>query len=58
MLKKIDIKNRMCYCFDDIIKFEYFGLDALLIDEKLYEIKGALSVLRQLLAIESPLKMT
>ena len=58
MLKKIDIKNHMCYCFDHIIKFEYFGLDALLIDEKLYEIKGALSVLRQLLAIESPLKMT
>ena len=26
-LKEIDIKNRMCYYFDDIIKIEHFDLD-------------------------------
>ena len=33
-LKEIDIKNRTCYYFDDIIKFENFDLDNILIDEK------------------------
>ena len=33
-LKKVHIKNRTCYYFDDIIKLEYFGLDNILIDEK------------------------
>ena len=26
-LKEIDIKNRTCYCFDDIIKMEDFYFD-------------------------------
>ena len=33
-LKEINIKNRMCYYFDDIIKTVDFNLDNILIDEK------------------------
>ena len=36
-LKKIDIKNRACYYFDDIIKIEDFDFDNIIIDEKLYK---------------------
>ena len=36
-LKEIDIKNRTCYYFDDIIKIEDFDLDNILVDEKSYE---------------------
>ena len=36
-LKEIIIKNRTCYYFDDVIKFEDFDLDNILIDEKSYE---------------------
>ena len=36
-LKQIDIKNCICYYFDDIIKIEDFHLDNILIDEKSYE---------------------
>ena len=32
-LKEIDIKNCMCYYFDDIIKIEDFDLDNILIDK-------------------------
>ena len=32
-LKEIDIKNCMCYNFDDIIKIEDFDLDNILIDK-------------------------
>ena len=32
-LKEIDIKNRMCYYFDDIIQIEDFDLDNILIGE-------------------------
>ena len=35
--KKIRIKSRTCYYFDDIIKFEDFRFDNLLIDEKSHE---------------------
>ena len=38
-LKEIDIKNRACYYFDDIIKTEDFSLHNISIDEKLYENK-------------------
>ena len=31
--KKIDIKNRMCFYFDDIMKIEDFDLNYVLIDE-------------------------
>ena len=33
-LKEIDIKNRTCYYFDDIIKIEDLDLDKILKDEK------------------------
>ena len=36
-LKEIDIKNRTCYYFDDIIEIEDFDFDNILIDEKSYE---------------------
>ena len=32
--KKIRIKNRTRYYFDDIIKFEHFDFDNILINEK------------------------
>ena len=32
--KKIRTKNRTCYYFDGIIKFEDFDFDNILIDEK------------------------
>ena len=35
-LKEINIKNLTCYYFDDIIKFEDFNLDHILLDEKSY----------------------
>ena len=35
--KKVRIKNRTCYYFDDIIKLEDFHLDSILIDEKSHE---------------------
>ena len=36
-LKEIDIKNRTCYYFDDIIKIEDFDLDNISMDENSYE---------------------
>ena len=36
-LKKVCIKNRTSYYFDDIIKLEDFDLDHFLIDEKSHE---------------------
>ena len=36
-LKEINIKNRLCYYSDDIIKTEDFNLDNILIDEKSFE---------------------
>ena len=35
--KKVSIKNRKCYYFDDIIKIEDFDLDNILLDEKSYK---------------------
>ena len=35
--KEINIKNHSCDCFDDIIKIEYFDLDSILREEKLYQ---------------------
>ena len=32
--KKVRIKNRTCYYFDDIIKLEDFAIDNIWIDEK------------------------
>ena len=36
-LIQIDIKNRTCYYFDDLIRIEDFNLDNILIDEKSFE---------------------
>ena len=36
-LKEIDIKNRTCCYFDDIIKIEYIDLDNISIKEKSFE---------------------
>ena len=36
-LKEIDIKNRTCYCFGDIVKIGDFNCDYILINEKSYE---------------------
>ena len=36
-LKKICIRNRTCYYFDDIIKLEDFDLNNILIDKKIHE---------------------
>ena len=33
-LKKVCIKNRTCYCFEDIVKLEDFHLDNIVIDKK------------------------
>ena len=33
-LRKINIKNRTCFYFNDILKFEDFDNDYILIDEK------------------------
>ena len=35
--KKVCIKNHTCYYFDDIIKFEDFHFDNILIDKKSYK---------------------
>ena len=32
-LKEVDIKNRTCYYFSDIMSIEYFDFDNILIDE-------------------------
>ena len=37
-LKEINVKNHSYYYFDDIIKFEDFDLDDILIDEKSNEL--------------------
>ena len=33
-LKKVTIKNRTCYDFDDIVKIEDFEFDNILLDDK------------------------
>ena len=35
--KKVRIKNRTCYYFDDTIKLKDFDIDHILIDEKSHE---------------------
>ena len=36
-LKKISLKNRACYYFDEVIKIEDFDFGNILLDEKLQE---------------------
>ena len=35
--REINIKSRMCYYFNDIIRIKDFNLDNILIDEKSYD---------------------
>ena len=53
--KEISIKNRMCYYFHDIIKFEDFDLDDILIDKKSYENVLVYSILYKILIGPKPL---
>ena len=41
-MKKNNITNNTCYYFDDIIKFEDFDLDNILVDEKSYDYENIL----------------
>ena len=54
-LKEIDIKNRRCYYFDDIIKIKEFDLDNILIDEKSYENILVLNISYKILIDSRPL---
>ena len=54
-LKEIDIKNRRCYYFDDIIKIKDFDLDNILIDEKSYENILVLNISYKILIDSRPL---
>ena len=56
-LKEIDIKNRMCHYFEDIIKTEDFNLDNILIDEKSYENLSVYNILYKTLIDTKPLRI-
>ena len=56
-LKEIDIKNCICYYFDDIIKIEDFHLDSILIDEKSYENNLVCIILYKSLIDSKPLRI-
>ena len=55
-LKEIDIKNCTCYYFDDIIKFEDFDLDNILIEES-YENILFYNILYKSLIDSKPLRI-
>ena len=55
-LKDIDVKNCMCYYFDDII-IEDFDLDNILKDKKLYEIIFIYEILNKSLIVPKPLRV-
>ena len=57
-LKDINIKNRTCYYFDDIIKIEDFNLVNILIDEKSYENILVYSISYKTLIDAKPLHIT
>ena len=52
------IKNRTCYYFNDIIKFEDFDFDNILIDEKSYENTLIYNILYKTLIDAKPLHIT
>ena len=54
-LKETDIKNRRCYYFDDINKFEDFDFDNVLIDEKQYKNILVCSISYKTLICDKPL---
>ena len=55
-LKEIDVRNSMCYYFDDIIKIEDVGID-ILIDEKSYKNILVYSVSYKSLIDSKPLRI-
>ena len=57
-LKEIDIKNRMCYYFQNIIKIEDFNFDKISTDEKSYEIILFYSISNKTLIDAKPLHIT
>ena len=57
-LKEIDIKNRMCYYFQNIIKIEDFNFDKISTDEKSYEIILFYSISNKTLSDAKPLHIT
>ena len=56
-LKEIDIKNCMCYYFDDMIKIEDFYLDKILTDEKSCENILVYNILYRSLIDSRPLRI-
>ena len=55
-LKQIDVRNSMCYYFDDIIKIEDVDID-ILIDEKSYKNILVYSVSYKSLIDSKPLRI-
>ena len=56
-LKETDIKNRRCYYFDDINKFEDFDFGNVLIDEKQYKNILLCSISYRTLICAKPLRI-
>ena len=56
-LNKVDIKNRTCYYFDDIIDINNFDLDNILLDEKSYENTLIYDVVYKILFCAKPLQI-
>ena len=56
-LKEIDIKNRTCYYFGDIIKIEDFDFDNFLIDQKSYKNILVYSISYKSLIAAKPLRI-
>ena len=56
-LNEVNIKNRTCYCFDDIIKIEDFNLDNILIDGKSFENNLVYSISYKTLIDAKPLRV-
>ena len=56
-LKEIDIKNCTRYYFDDIIKFEDFDLDNILIDEKSCKNISVYNISYKTLIVAKPLRI-
>ena len=56
-LRQISIKNFTCYYFDDIIKFEDFNFDNVLIDEKSHENLLVPNISQKTLIVDKPLRI-
>ena len=56
-LNKVRINNRICYYFDDIVKFEDFNFDNVLIEEKSYENISIYDISHRILIGAKPLRI-